>query len=152
MEEVVREGLKANPQLFEGFGPSEEVERSRALMEEVPLYLRGVQQRGGLVKAGVVENVVDVRAWDQWDRWIGEIRKLASAPAFHLKGTGWYATDYAKVRHDEIEGQRPVGHRPRAVGVHVVGAGVDARGDRPVYRQVALLSYVGVAGALSQNP
>jgi DNA (cytosine-5)-methyltransferase 1 len=62
--------------LFDGFGPSEEVERSRALMEEVPMYLRGVQERGGLVKAGVVENVVDVRAWDQWDRWIGEIRKL----------------------------------------------------------------------------
>jgi DNA (cytosine-5)-methyltransferase 1 len=62
--------------LFDGFGPSEEVERSRALMEEVPMYLRGVQQRGGLVKAGVVENVVDVRAWDQWDRWLGEIRKL----------------------------------------------------------------------------
>jgi DNA (cytosine-5)-methyltransferase 1 len=62
--------------LFDGFGPTEEEERSRALMEEVPMYLRGVQQRGGLVKAGVVENVVDVRAWDQWDRWIGEIRKL----------------------------------------------------------------------------
>jgi DNA (cytosine-5)-methyltransferase 1 len=62
--------------LFDGYGPSEEVERSRALMEEVPLYLRGVQERGGLVKAGVVENVVDVRAWDQWDRWLGEIRKL----------------------------------------------------------------------------
>ncbi|MET9517471.1 DNA cytosine methyltransferase [Streptomyces sp. NPDC002994] len=59
-----------------GDAPSEEVERSRALMEEVPMYLRGVQERGGLVKAGVVENVVDVRAWDQWDRWIGEIRKL----------------------------------------------------------------------------
>lgn len=58
------------------FAPSEEVERSRALMEEVPMYLRGVQERGGLVKAGVVENVVDVRAWDQWDRWIGEIKKL----------------------------------------------------------------------------
>ncbi|NUR03717.1 MAG: DNA cytosine methyltransferase [Streptomyces sp.] len=62
--------------LFDGYGPSEEVERSRALMEEVPMYLRGVQERGGLVKAGVVENVVDVRAWDQWDRWLGEIRKL----------------------------------------------------------------------------
>ncbi|MER7813848.1 DNA cytosine methyltransferase [Streptomyces sp. NPDC096153] len=54
----------------------EEEERSRALMEEVPLYLRGVQDRGGLVLAGVVENVVDVRGWDQWDRWVGEIRKL----------------------------------------------------------------------------
>lgn len=60
----------------ETYAPPEEVERSRALMEEVPLYLRGVQERGGLVKAGVVENVVDVRAWDQWDRWLGEIRKL----------------------------------------------------------------------------
>jgi DNA (cytosine-5)-methyltransferase 1 len=60
----------------EEFATPDEVQRSRALMEEVPLYLRGVQERGGLVKAGVVENVVDVRAWDQWDRWIGEIRKL----------------------------------------------------------------------------
>ncbi|MFJ3699462.1 DNA cytosine methyltransferase [Streptomyces sp. NPDC090052] len=51
-------------------------EESRALMEEVPLYLRGVQERGGLVKAGVVENVVDVRQWDQWDRWIGELHKM----------------------------------------------------------------------------
>jgi DNA (cytosine-5)-methyltransferase 1 len=58
------------------FGPSEEVERSRALMEEVPMYLRGVIERGFLVKAGVVENVIDVRAWDQWDRWLGEIKKL----------------------------------------------------------------------------
>jgi DNA (cytosine-5)-methyltransferase 1 len=49
---------------------------SRALMEEVPLYLRGVQSRGGLVKAGVVENVTDVRKWDQWDRWIGELHKM----------------------------------------------------------------------------
>jgi putative FmdB family regulatory protein len=26
----------------------------------------------------------------------GAIQKLQSAPAFHLKGTGWYITDYAK--------------------------------------------------------
>ncbi|WP_214327906.1 DNA cytosine methyltransferase [Nonomuraea sediminis] len=60
------------------FGPErdEEAERSRALMEEVPMYLRGVIARGGRVRAGVVENVVDVRAWDQWNRWIGEIRAL----------------------------------------------------------------------------
>ena len=24
------------------------------------------------------------------------VQKLASAPAFHLKGTGWYVTDYGK--------------------------------------------------------
>lgn len=62
--------------LFGEAAPPEEVERSRALMEEVPQYLRGVQQRGGLVLAGVVENVIDVRAWDQWDRWLGEIKAL----------------------------------------------------------------------------
>jgi putative FmdB family regulatory protein len=26
----------------------------------------------------------------------GQVEKLISSPAFHLKGTGWYATDYAK--------------------------------------------------------
>lgn len=26
----------------------------------------------------------------------GQVHRLLSAPAFHLKGTGWYVTDYAK--------------------------------------------------------
>lgn len=26
----------------------------------------------------------------------GPLRKLVSSPAFHLKGSGWYATDYAR--------------------------------------------------------
>ncbi|MBI2877120.1 MAG: zinc ribbon domain-containing protein, partial [Candidatus Tectomicrobia bacterium] len=26
----------------------------------------------------------------------GEVRKLISQSTFHLKGSGWYATDYAK--------------------------------------------------------
>lgn len=26
----------------------------------------------------------------------GKVEKLISSSAFHLKGTGWYATDYAK--------------------------------------------------------
>ncbi|MEV5598424.1 DNA cytosine methyltransferase [Streptomyces sp. NPDC052496] len=51
-------------------------ERSRALMDEVPQYLEGVQRRGGLVLAGVVENVIDCRAWDQWDRWLGDLHRL----------------------------------------------------------------------------
>ncbi|MFB7722316.1 DNA cytosine methyltransferase [Nocardia sp. NPDC056100] len=54
----------------------EEADRSRALMEEVPMYLRGVIERGGKVRAGIVENVVEVRAWDQWTRWLGEIHAL----------------------------------------------------------------------------
>ncbi|NUR07439.1 MAG: DNA cytosine methyltransferase [Nocardioidaceae bacterium] len=54
----------------------EEEERARALMNEVPQYLAGVQARGGLVLAGVTENVVQCRKWDEWDRWIGDIRNL----------------------------------------------------------------------------
>jgi DNA (cytosine-5)-methyltransferase 1 len=57
-------------------GPTEEEEASRALMEEVPLYLRGVIERGHLVKAGIVENVTDVRAWFEWDRWVAEFHKM----------------------------------------------------------------------------
>jgi DNA (cytosine-5)-methyltransferase 1 len=51
-----------------------EVVRSRALMEEVPRYLRAMVLKGKPVLAGVVENVVECRRWDQWRRWIEEIR------------------------------------------------------------------------------
>lgn len=54
----------------------EEDERSRALMNEVPQYLEGVRDRGGLVLVGVVENVIDEREWDEWDRWLGDFHKL----------------------------------------------------------------------------
>lgn len=53
-----------------------EAERSRALMEEVPMYLRAMALRGKPVLAGVVENVVDVRDWHDWDRWVAEIRAV----------------------------------------------------------------------------
>ena len=33
------------------------------------------------------------------------MQKLASAPAFHLKGTGWYVTDYAKKSADAGKGK-----------------------------------------------
>jgi putative FmdB family regulatory protein len=36
----------------------------------------------------------------------GEVVRLLSAPAFHLKGTGWYATDYAKKSNGGSE-QKP---------------------------------------------
>lgn len=54
----------------------EEVERSRALMEDVIRYLRGMHLRQRPVLAGVVENVVDVRKWVAWDRWRSEIEVL----------------------------------------------------------------------------
>ena len=33
---------------------------------------------------------------EQCPKCDGALRKLQSAPAFHLKGTGWYVTDYPK--------------------------------------------------------
>lgn len=63
----------------DGEPKADEEEESRALMEEVPLYLRGVIERGGLVKAGVVENVTDVRKWAEWDRWLREIHNMGYA-------------------------------------------------------------------------
>ena len=33
----------------------------------------------------------------------GPVHKLQSAPAFHLKGTGWYVTDYAKKDQSSAE-------------------------------------------------
>jgi DNA (cytosine-5)-methyltransferase 1 len=70
-----------------------EAERSRALMEEVPLYLRAMALRGKPVLTGVVENVVDVRAWTDWDRWVTEIRavgyrtRLIALNSMHAEST-----------------------------------------------------------------
>lgn len=61
---------------FEEPAPAEEVERSRALMEEVPLYLEAMVLRGRPVLAGVVENVVDIRDWTDWGRWRAQIEGL----------------------------------------------------------------------------
>ncbi|MEV5819221.1 DNA cytosine methyltransferase [Micromonospora haikouensis] len=54
----------------------EEYRRSRLLMEEVPRYLRAMDERGEPVLVGMVENVIQCRLWAEWDRWIGEIRKI----------------------------------------------------------------------------
>jgi DNA (cytosine-5)-methyltransferase 1 len=49
------------------------VARARALMEEVPRYLQAMRRKGKPVLAGVVENVVQVRKWDEFRRWRREI-------------------------------------------------------------------------------
>ncbi|WP_157103739.1 DNA cytosine methyltransferase [Nocardia harenae] len=53
--------------------------RSRALVEQIPRYLRAMAGRGRPVLAGVMENVIQCRRWDQWNRWIGEIQALGYA-------------------------------------------------------------------------
>ena len=35
----------------------------------------------------------------------GSVERLISAPAFHLKGTGWYATDYKKAPAAPVAGK-----------------------------------------------
>lgn len=52
------------------------VARARALMQEIPRYLEAMLLRGKPVLAGVVENVVECRNWDQWDHWRRRIEQL----------------------------------------------------------------------------
>jgi DNA (cytosine-5)-methyltransferase 1 len=73
--------------------PDEATARSRALMSDVPRYLRAMRLRGQKVKAGVVENVPDVRNWAYWDAWVREIQnegyktRLVAYNSMHAQGT-----------------------------------------------------------------
>lgn len=77
---TVAKGQRADyadhPGLWDAEGPGDDVQRSRALMEDVVRYLRGMAQRSEPVLAGVVENVTDIRKWIHWGRWRGEIEAL----------------------------------------------------------------------------
>lgn len=64
------------PDLFGEVLPDAAADRSRALMWDVPKYLEAMKTRGRPVLAGVVENVVDVRAWIHWQEWVQSIRNL----------------------------------------------------------------------------
>ena len=64
------------PDLFGDVLPDEAADRSRALMWDVPRYLEAMALRGTPVLAGVVENVIDVRAWSHWHPWTAAIRNL----------------------------------------------------------------------------
>lgn len=50
--------------------------RVRALVEQIPRYLRAMAGRGTPVLGGAMENVIQCRKWDQWARWIGEIEDI----------------------------------------------------------------------------
>jgi putative FmdB family regulatory protein len=54
----------------------------------------------------------------------GALRKLQSAPAFQLKGTGWYATDYPK------SGQAPAEKDSSGSSDSSSGEQVAAKGDK----------------------
>jgi DNA (cytosine-5)-methyltransferase 1 len=61
------------PGLFDEPEVDEDVMRSRALMQDVIRYLRGMDLRQEPVLAGVVENVIDIRKWTLWHAWRREI-------------------------------------------------------------------------------
>ena len=96
----------------------EAAERSRALMEEVPAYLAGVRRRGGLVLAGVVENVVEVRAWVHWDRWLGAIHaegyqtRVIAFNSMHAQGTKSPACPQSRDRLYVAYWHRSLGRSP----------------------------------------
>ncbi|GAA2159909.1 DNA cytosine methyltransferase [Actinomadura napierensis] len=74
---VKRDFDRTNQQvLFGPDGPEENVARARALMEEVPRYLRYWAGKGRPVLGGIVENVVQVTKWDQFTRWRREIEAI----------------------------------------------------------------------------
>src|SRR6185295_18590040 len=54
----------------------------------------------------------------------GALRKLQSAPAFQLKGTGWYATDYPK------SGQAPAEKDSSGSSDSSSGEQAAAKGDK----------------------
>lgn len=63
-------GLFGDPEI------TDDVKRSRALMQDVIRYLEGMHLRQRPVLGGVVENVVDIRKWEHWHVWLGRIQRL----------------------------------------------------------------------------
>jgi len=54
------------------------------------------------VKCGKVDEVIQKfsdKPFSKCKRCSGKLHKLISHSSFHLKGTGWYATDYANKSH-----------------------------------------------------
>ncbi|KJY32137.1 DNA cytosine methyltransferase [Streptomyces sp. NRRL S-495] len=71
-----RRDFDKQPDLFGETLPDAATDRSRALMWDVPRYLEAMAARGRPVLAGVVENVIDVRAWDLWTAFVQEVRQV----------------------------------------------------------------------------
>lgn len=93
------------PALFGDDEPDEDVMRSRALMQDVIRYLRGMDLRQQPVLAGVVENVVDIRRWTLWGQWraaiedLGYRTRLIALNSMHAKAT---ATPRAPQSRDRL--------------------------------------------------
>jgi DNA (cytosine-5)-methyltransferase 1 len=74
-----RRDFDAQPDLFGEVLPDAAADRSRALMWDVPRYLAAKAAEGRPVLSGVVENVIEVRAWNRWEEWLAAIANLGYA-------------------------------------------------------------------------
>jgi putative FmdB family regulatory protein len=59
----------------------------------------------------------------------GGLRKLISSPAFHFKGSGWYATDYAAKKGGDTESKESKSE-PAAESKSESKAGEGAKADK----------------------
>jgi putative FmdB family regulatory protein len=59
----------------------------------------------------------------------GAVERLISAPAFHLKGSGWYATDYAKGSSSKPEGKHGENKTDSKSGENQGDKSGDSKGD-----------------------
>jgi putative FmdB family regulatory protein len=66
-------------------------------------------QRCGIIE--ITQKITD-KALSRCPKCKGKIKKLISHTSFHLKGTGWYATDYA--RKDNKDGEAKEKKAPAA--------------------------------------
>jgi len=93
--------------------------KRRALMEEVPRYLRAIAARGEPVLAGCVENVVPARKWDQFTRWRREIEaagpydtRLIALNAMHARPVATAPAPQSRDRLFLAFWLRALGRRP----------------------------------------
>lgn len=114
----------SQPMLFDNRTEDEkrkaaEAERSRALMEEVPAYLEGVISRGHLVKAGVVENVVEAYNTPKWKEWweptfrrLGYEFRVVAFNSMHAEGLRTPRAPQSRDRLYFVYWHRSIGRRP----------------------------------------
>ncbi|WP_433467019.1 DNA cytosine methyltransferase [Spirillospora sp. CA-128828] len=96
---VKRDFDRTNQQvLFGPDGPTENIARARALMEEVPRYLRHWADKGRPVLGGVVENVIQVTKWDQFGRWRREIEAIGPYEVYVIAFNSMHARPVASRR------------------------------------------------------
>ncbi|MFF5265385.1 DNA cytosine methyltransferase [Actinomadura viridis] len=114
---VKRDFDRTNQQvLFGPDGPAENVARARALMEEVPRYLRHWAGKGRPVLGGVVENVVQLLKWDQFGRWRREVEAIGPYDVYVIAYNSMHARPASTPRAPQSRDRAYILYVLRSVG------------------------------------